>query len=61
MTTRAPASPMLLPASMSSTAACASSSVMRDDHALAGGQAVGLDDDRRAVLVDVGMRRGGIR
>ena len=32
----------------------------RDHHALAGGQAVGLHHDGRAVLVDVGMRRGGI-
>jgi len=31
-----------------------------DDDALAGGQAVGLDDDRGALLVDVGMGRGGI-
>jgi hypothetical protein len=27
-------------------------------HALAGGQSIGLDDDRRALLVDVGVRRG---
>jgi hypothetical protein len=27
------------------------------DHALAGGQAVGLDDDGRALAVDVGVRR----
>ena len=32
----------------------------RDDHALAGGQPVGLDHDGRALRVDVGMRGGGI-
>ena len=32
----------------------------RDDHALAGRQAVGLDDDRRAARVDVRVRRGGV-
>ena len=32
----------------------------RHDHALAGGQAVGLDDDRRARAVDVGVGRGGV-
>ena len=29
----------------------------RDDHALAGGQAIGLDHDRRAFFADVGQRR----
>jgi hypothetical protein len=29
-------------------------------HALAGGQAVGLDDDGRALRVDVGVRLGGV-
>ena len=29
-----------------------------DDDALAGGQAIGLDDDRRTLLVNVGMRCG---
>ena len=55
MTTRAPASPSLLPDSMSSMAACASARRHGDDDALAGSQAVGLDDDGRALLVDVGM------
>jgi hypothetical protein len=32
----------------------------RHHHALAGGQAVGLDDDRRALGVDVGVGRGGV-
>ena len=31
-----------------------------DDDALAGGQPVGFDDDRRALSVDVTMRRSGI-
>ena len=31
-----------------------------DDDALAGGQAVGLDDDRRALGVDVGVGRGRV-
>ena len=31
-----------------------------DHHALARGEAVGLDDDRRAVLVDVGLRLAGV-
>jgi len=33
----------------------------RDDHALAGREAVGLHDDRRAFRVDVGMRGGRVR
>ena len=32
-----------------------------DDDALAGGEAVGLDDDRRTLAVDVGVRRGDVR
>jgi hypothetical protein len=44
---------------MSSIAACASARRHGDDDALAGGEAVGLDDDRRALLVDVGVRGGG--
>ena len=43
-----------------SIASCASALRRRDDHALARGEPVGLDDDRRAVLVDVGVRRGGV-
>ena len=56
MTTRAPAAPIALPTSIASIAACASATRRRDDHALARGEAVGLDDDRRAVRVDVGVR-----
>ncbi|MNN32543.1 hypothetical protein D3C81_1462660 [compost metagenome] len=33
----------------------------RHHHALARGQAVGLDHDRRALRVDIGMRLGGVR
>ena len=33
---------------------------LRHDHALAGGQAVGLDDDGRAHLVHIGMGRHGV-
>ena len=40
-------------------AACASA-VHRHDHALAGGQAVGLDDDGRALRVDIGVRGVGV-
>ena len=57
MTTRAPAAPSALPTSIASIAACASATRRRDDHALAGREAVGLDDDRRAALGDVGARR----
>ena len=32
----------------------------RDDHALARGQAVGLDDDRGAAALDVGVRQRGV-
>ena len=32
----------------------------RDGHALAGGKPVGLDDDRRALLADIGLRRLGV-
>ena len=40
--------------------ACASATVGGDDDALAGGQPVGLDDDRRALRGDIGLRRGGV-
>jgi hypothetical protein len=60
ITTRAPASPSLLPVSIMSTAAWASSSGHRHHHALAGGQAVGLDHDGRALGIDIGMGGGGI-
>ena len=53
ITTRAPALPIVCATSIASIAACASSTRRRDDDALAGGEAVGLDDDRRAARVDV--------
>ena len=44
-----------------SIAASASASVCRHDDALAGREAVGLDDDRRALGADIGLRRRGVR
>ena len=48
MTTWSPAAPNW-PPNIACAVAMASSAVSHDDHALAGGQAVGLDDDRRAL------------
>ena len=48
------------PTIASSIAASASATSGRDRHALAGGQAVGLDDDRRAAPADEGLGLGGI-
>ena len=45
---------------MTATAASASSSGPADDDALAGGQTVGLDHERRADRADVGARRAGV-
>ena len=41
-------------------AASASAEAFRDDHALAGGQSVGLDDDGRAACADIGLGRCGV-
>ena len=53
MTISAPAAPNRPSPSIASTAAMASSMRRRDDDALAGGEPVGLDDDRRAARGDV--------
>ena len=45
------------PPKIVSMAASASASVVRDDHALAGGEAVGLDHDRRAVRAHIVLGR----
>ena len=64
MTTSSPASPKR-PSSMASAASTASAVLCADDHALAGGQAAGLDDDRRAlraqpVGVEIGARERAV-
>ena len=38
-------------------AASASATLVRHDDALAGGEPVGLDDDRRALLAHIGLGR----
>ena len=61
MTTRAPASPIALSTSIASIAASRFRAVVcGDDDALARGEAVGLHDDRRAALRDVGVRRARV-
>lgn len=57
--TRWPASPMLLPASMASTAGVGLVGRRRHHHALAGGEAIGLHHDGRTLRIDVGMGFGG--
>ena len=56
ITTSAPASPKP-PPNIMSTAASASCSRHRHHDALAGGKAIGLDHDRRALRADIGLRR----
>ena len=48
--------PSVLPASIASIGVVRFVERRGDDHALAGGEAVGLDDDRRAARVDVRVR-----
>ena len=57
-TTSAPAAPKP-PPNIMSMASCASLQRHRDDDALAGGETIGLDHDRRALRADIGL--GGIR
>ena len=58
MTSSAPAAPSA-PPSMASIGRLGLGDARRDDDALAGGEAVGLDDDRRAPLAHIGL--GGVR
>ena len=60
ITTSAPAAPRILSSMMAVMAACGLVQRLGDHHALAGGQAVGLDDDRRAHFLDIIMRGVGI-
>ena len=60
MTTRAPASPSLLSASIDIDGGVRFVERRRDDHALAGCEPVGLDHDRRAFRVEIRVRGGGV-
>ena len=59
MTSSAPAAPNA-PPKQSSIASFAASRVCGDDHALAGGEPVGLDDDGQALRGYISLRRGRI-
>ncbi len=59
MTTSVPAAPNA-PPKQSSMASSASSRVCGDDHALAGGEPVGLDDDGQALRGHISLGRGRV-